>query len=549
MAAPEESSNSALSLDDAGKSGAPSEGSVVSLGSIMQTEMGLAPPPVPSDLKVEHPDESDIESGGLFVPEKPSIRDRIDYAWKRIKPKLEQMREEAGPTLRRWREKAGPWLKKAGPWLEKTLAALRPHWEKGKAFVLSKPKPVRYAMAGTASLVVLICFGTFFKLACGSSGDEDLAKSDDDATGETTAPSASTPPAPATSLAAPAPAPRSPQPAAAPCEIKGQPQVLAPSGRVQSGAVVLALDKGIGIGFAEDETNATALLIDPGTLEVVRSARQVTKDPIRRVVPYVDSRGQLSMAVNVDTDGDSVAERRTIAGPDGLIDVSTRRNQIVVSERDAKGATVVWKLTGAPKNQPEALVGVPISQPEPGFVVAFRRGNSIAVGAFVGDAGSAKAKGKLSTMNGLGDRVGSPAIASSGEIAMVIWADRAKGEKNWVLRQTRFMLGEAPEAPSTFSPPPGGPGEQTMSPGLEGLGDGRFLVVWTEGAGRDHEVRAITLGADGSTEGKPLALSTSDMNAGQGQPGVGSDGRGVVVFFVQGDEGFAVAATPIACKR
>jgi hypothetical protein len=111
----------------------------------------------------------------------------------------------------------------------------------------------------------------------------------------------------------------------------------------------------------------------------------------------------------------------------------------------------------------------------------------------------------------------------------------------------RFAAGESPGTPAVFTPPPGGKGDQAMSPSVAPIPGGRFLLVWTEGPPSAHDVRALTLSSDGNPVGAPLTLSSQDANAGQGQAAVTAQGSGAVAFLQSGGTGFEVVATPITC--
>ena len=86
-----------------------------------------------------------------------------------------------------------------------------------------------------------------------------------------------------------------------------------------------------------------------------------------------------------------------------------------------------------------------------------------------------------------------------------------------------------------------------MSPSLASLGGGRFLLAWTEGPVSSHQVRAITMGADGSPSGAALTISASGVNAGQPAAAVGSDGRGAIAFLAARGKTLEVQAAPISC--
>ena len=87
-----------------------------------------------------------------------------------------------------------------------------------------------------------------------------------------------------------------------------------------------------------------------------------------------------------------------------------------------------------------------------------------------------------------------------------------------------------------------------MSPSLTALPGGRFLLVWTEGPASGHDVRALTLGPDGTAVGAPLVISNPGVNAGQGQAAVTATGPGIVAFLPnQAAMAFRVVASLIAC--
>jgi len=87
-----------------------------------------------------------------------------------------------------------------------------------------------------------------------------------------------------------------------------------------------------------------------------------------------------------------------------------------------------------------------------------------------------------------------------------------------------------------------------MSPGITSVSGDRFLLAWTEGPVSSHQVRAETLSASADPLGAPITVSGEGINAGQGQPAVLPDGRGLVVYLASptGAAG-QVVATPVSC--
>ncbi len=89
-----------------------------------------------------------------------------------------------------------------------------------------------------------------------------------------------------------------------------------------------------------------------------------------------------------------------------------------------------------------------------------------------------------------------------------------------------------------------------MSPGVAPLPGGRFLLVWTEGPAKQRAVRALTLAANGTPVGPPLAVSNAGINAGQGQAAILPDGHGVIAFLESTDGGgFQVMGAAVSCTN
>jgi hypothetical protein len=176
----------------------------------------------------------------------------------------------------------------------------------------------------------------------------------------------------------------------------------------------------------------------------------------------------------------------------------------------------------------------------------FRQDGALWLGALT--AGKTP-NGLLSKVASLGATVGSPTLAVTGDAALVAWADRREATDPWGVRWLAWKPGNAPDPPQEFAIPAGGLGEQAMSPGLAGMSGSRFLIVWTEGPVSSHQVRALTLSAEGAPLGAPLTISADGVNAGQGQAAVTADGHGVVVFLASNGSGFEVVANPVECPQ
>jgi hypothetical protein len=342
------------------------------------------------------------------------------------------------------------------------------------------------------------------------------------------------------SLRSPIPDPPSPT-----CVRAGEPHIIAPNAMVAAGIEVRAFGGDIAIGFAANDHQAMLVRLDPKSLSVVESSTSTSTQPIRRVAPISGQNGHLSLAVDADRKGDLLRGRRTLP-VDPPLQVGVADSHLAWAPWNRDVARNLWPLDR--DVTVEALQGVQSASDPSSVVIAFRSSGAEWVGAAAG-LGSLTPKGGLFRLDGLGPMVGSPAIAVNDGVVLMAWADRASADQPWRLRWARFKVGESPSAPRAFTPPPGGSGDQAMSPGLAVVPGGRFLLTWTQGPTSGHEVRGLTLWADGSPLGEPLNLSTSGSNAGQSQAAVTADGRGLVAFLESTPTGFQVAVTSVMCAQ
>ena len=323
------------------------------------------------------------------------------------------------------------------------------------------------------------------------------------------------------------------------CALAGEAHVVSPRAFVQSGVEAVAVPGAIALGFAIDPREGRGVTVDPASIGITTTvkARALGGDA-RRMSPVLE-KGKLTLVPGVDKKFDKLAGRRVV-GTNPAIDIGVAENGLVWAPRDQNSYAKLFTLDG--EGPVEAIRGVPLASK--GIAVAFRRGNAIYVGAAKGDAALA-AEGPLSKITGLG-QVGSPTIATSGDTVLVAWSDRATAQDPWQVRWTKLTVGGAPDAPKQLALPDGGLGTQAMSPSLAGLGAGRFVMAWSEGR-PNHQVRAISLNADGSPSGAAVVLSAAGVDAGQPQIAIGADGRGVIAFLAGRGKAFEVHATPIAC--
>ncbi|MGH7296457.1 MAG: hypothetical protein ACRELB_16085, partial [Polyangiaceae bacterium] len=351
-------------------------------------------------------------------------------------------------------------------------------------------------------------------------------------------------PSPSAAVDSGTPAALPPPPApATPCTVSGPPHVIGPSATVTAGVEVVRLGSDLALGFAPSDHQAIAVRLDPGSLSATSTTKARSRDVIRRVTPVTGARGDMTLVADVDRRGDRLQGRRTVSS-DPLLQLGEAGGKVAFARLGGPPAGSLWALDEGPGV--DAMRGAFDGAGDPAVALAFRRSGAVWMGVASGSA-SLSPKGELSHIEGLGTAVGSPAIAIGSGVVMAAWADRASSDEPWKLRWTHFDAGAAPTSTETFHPPAGGKGEQAMSPALTALSGGRFLLVWTEGPTSGHDVRALTVSADGKPLGAPLVISNPGINAGQAQVAVAPTGQGIVAFLESGGNGYQVVATPIGC--
>ena len=357
------------------------------------------------------------------------------------------------------------------------------------------------------------------------------------------APSAAVPPpaepAPSVSAAAAAPSAESETASTStvPCALAGAPRVVAPKAQIRIGVEALASQSRLALGFVTADKDGLAIALEPQSLASIGTAKQHAHENIRHVMPL--SGKTLSVVADVEHKTDKILGARTLLGS-GFV-LGSADGKLVWGTHAGDTPHPLWSLEG--EGALEALRAVALEGG--GYAVAFRQGAAIYLGALNADK---TPDGELLRVAGLGPQIGSPALGASGKTVAMAWADRASSADPWGLRLLHWKRGEPAGEARSFAIPPGGLGEQAMSPGLAGLAGGRFLLAWTEGPVASHQVRAETLGATGEMLGPALTISAEGVNAGQGQVAVLPDGRGLVVYMASPAGSTAeVVATPIAC--
>jgi hypothetical protein len=345
----------------------------------------------------------------------------------------------------------------------------------------------------------------------------------------------------------PVASPSAPVPSLRPCALAGTARVVAPVALVAAGVEARPFGDGIALGFAPADHEATAVRIDLGSLAATASVSAHSAEPIRRARAAVAKNDALGVAVDADEPHDRVRGRGTLP-LDPPLQAGALGSDLVWTRPGEPPAGKLWSVDQSLEDL-DALRGASETTASgTTTAVAFRRGSSIWMGIVTG-SDALTPRGALSRVDGLGTKIGSPAVAIGEGAVMVAWADRPSSDEPWRVRIASMKAGDPPGQPVSFSPPPGGPGGHAMSPALAALPGERFLLVWTEGPASHQRVRGVTLTRSGQPVGTPLEISNESVNSGQGQVAVtGAPGaRGVVAFLAATENGFELVVRPIAC--
>jgi hypothetical protein len=259
------------------------------------------------------------------------------------------------------------------------------------------------------------------------------------------------------------------------------------------------------VGFAENEHDAAGLVVDLVTLDAERVFRDSKKKPLRYVVPLaLDAK---RFVVDRD-DGETPAPRSVDVEP---------RFSIGPSDKDwvrhqGRATGVLWAGQAGEKTTDPR-----VASSASGHLVTFRRGglSGQVLYGFLGPDGSAK--GELRALEVPNVRLsGTPDAALSGDTWLVAFAGRGTPEEEWQIVLASGKLGGGAPSVRVFSTPPGGVGGSSIAPSLSGLGDGGFVLQWTEGKTAEYQVRVQRLGPDLEPLGEGVLVSPKGANAGQG---------------------------------
>ena len=327
-----------------------------------------------------------------------------------------------------------------------------------------------------------------------------------------------------------------------PCLMIRAPARLAPKAAHKIPFEMTATPRGeLAIGYARSLEQAAGLVVVPTSGEVVsRYEPEAGEERPSRVVPAVD--------------GDEVSYRATLAEQDGVTAASfvSGAGDLIIGFREGE----VVKLS-APGATPETLWALPPAERPPdalnvrhfagkGTAVAYRYDGRVFYGWL--DANHNVDK-EAAPVPGSGGQVGKPALGTNGAQIALVFADRPPADGATAdVRWARVAPGEQVQDALPIELPVGGPGGDAIAPSVSGLEDGRWVLMWTEGARRAPKtLRAQTYGRDGKTIGQALRVSPGTGSFGQGSVGVvGEDAA--VVFLLATRRGYEVWGTVLQCR-
>jgi hypothetical protein len=294
------------------------------------------------------------------------------------------------------------------------------------------------------------------------------------------------------------------------------------------------------VGFAQSDTYAIGITVDPRTLDRDQVFREARKQKVVSVVPTA-SRGKLHF--QVVREDFALSNARGVDAPTPFfVGATPAAIAVVVEDRQP---SPLWSFPLASESTVPRITTVP----GVGHAVTFRRGGKaghVTTGWL--DPSGAK-KTELVDIRADADFAGTPAIAASATEILVAFASRTASGPSWSLALASAKVGELPKTATHFTLPPGGPGGDGMSPSVGALTGGRWLLQWTEGSSGNRVARAQVLAGDLTALSEPVNLSPDGANAGQGAVWTNGD-LGTILFYVHNDKkSHELWGTSVECPK
>ena len=319
------------------------------------------------------------------------------------------------------------------------------------------------------------------------------------------------------------------------CWVTRQPVMWAPKASKTIPFEVTATTEGaLAIGYARDAREAMGILVSPSSGEVKAAFTQASDDDLDRVSPSSEGAFRLVTAAKEG----AVSSVIPVAAATPFV-IGVQGGSIVAADREGAAASPLWPLAGA---EAPSAARVQIAEGH-GYALVFRREGAIWSGWLGADR---KPVGDLVKVVGSGGLVGKPNVGWNHRELALIFADKPAGSDHYEIRIAHAKTGSIPDATTAIPLPKGGPGGDAFAPDIAGLPDGRWVMVWTEGASGSRALRAQTFDQDFTPLGDPIALSPPAGNFGQGVLGVVS-GYAAAVFLSKGASSYELWGSVLQC--
>jgi hypothetical protein len=321
-----------------------------------------------------------------------------------------------------------------------------------------------------------------------------------------------------------------------PCWVARQPVMWAPQASKNIPFELAATAQGsIAVGYARDSDFGAGFEFDLASGSIKERFSQKTEKKIDRVAPIPGE--ALSFVISsIDAAVPSRSVVHVAATPPFVFVIDA--SGVAVADAPDAAPTKLWPFEGGdPPSAPRAL-----RAGDAGYVITLRKDNAVWSGWMGLDR---KPIGALTKVVGSGGSVGKPNHGWNTKELAVVFADRPEGSP-WQIRVGRGPKGAIPTVTRVITLPKGGPGGDAFAPDIAGLSDGRWLLVWTEGATGSRAIRALTLAADLTPVGDPIALSPPAGNFGQGVLGTAGN-YAATVFLSKGETSYELWGAILQC--
>jgi hypothetical protein len=320
-----------------------------------------------------------------------------------------------------------------------------------------------------------------------------------------------------------------------PCWMVKQPAMWAPHvSKNIPFEVVATREGGLAVGYARNANVAMGIEVNLSTGEVRPRFDEKAKAEIDRVVPTPALEFRVARS-----DGGGALKSPIDVPASTPFAVGLAAGSIALASPPEGEPSPLWPIAG---DDGLGAAGVHLVG-DRGYALVFRRSGAV-WGGFIG--ADRKPVGELVKVAGSGGSVGKPSGGSNAREVAVIFADRPDPDARYEIRIGHAPAGAVPTTTTVLPLPKGGPGGDAFAPDIAGLPDGRWLLVWTEGAQGSRAVRAQTLTPDFVPLGDPIALSPPAGNYGQGVIGI-AGGYAATVFLSKGSSSYELWGAVLQC--